>query len=78
MLGGAFGFPIKTRSKTVAVLEFFTDKSEEPNQRVLDSMQMLGIQFGRILERRRAEEELQGARENLEKRVVERTGELSK
>ena len=27
----AFGFPIKTGSKTVAVLEFFSDRSDEPN-----------------------------------------------
>ena len=73
----AFGFPIKIGSKTVAVLEFFTDKSEEPNQHVLDVMRMLGIQFGRVLERRRTEEELQEARDELEKRVAERTAELT-
>ena len=76
-VSGAFGFPIKIGSKTVAVLEFFTDKNEEPNQQILDVMRMLGIQFSRILERRRAKEQLQEARDELEKRVEDRTAELT-
>jgi len=60
---GAFAIPVKFGSETSAVLEFFTETAEEPNEHILDVMGMVGVQFGRILDRRRAEEELQLARD---------------
>ena len=50
---GAFGFPIKIGSQTVAVLEFFSASSAELDEHVLRIMQVVGTQVGRILERLR-------------------------
>ena len=74
---GAFGIPIKIGSETVAVLEFFSETVEDPNQHVLDVMAMVGSQFGRVLDRRRLDEALREANEELESRVADRTVELS-
>ena len=74
---GAFGFPVNNGSRTVAVLEFFTDRREEPDQHVLDVMRMVGLQFGRILERRQAEDRLRAAVQELEQRVRDQSAKLA-
>ena len=66
---GAFGFPVSIGSQIVAVLEFFTHRSMEPDEHVLEIMRMVGIQFGRILERQRAEQALREAQDELERRI---------
>lgn len=62
---GAFAIPIKAGSQIVAVLEFFADRQEEPNERVLNVMGMVAHQFSRILERKRSEEALRDAESRL-------------
>ncbi len=74
---GAFGIPVRVRDETVAVLEFFTETIAERDEHVLDVMRMVGFQFGRILDRRRVEEALQRAHDELERRVADRTVELT-
>ncbi|MGH7899349.1 MAG: ATP-binding protein, partial [Candidatus Binatia bacterium] len=59
----AFGFPILVADEVVGVLEFFTDRPEEPNQRLLHLMAHVGTQLGRMIERRRGEETLKKARD---------------
>ena len=58
-------------------MEFFTETPEEPDEHVLDVMRMVGFQFGRVLDRRRVEEALQQAHDELERRVEDRTVELT-
>ena len=51
---GAFGFPVKIGTETVAVLEFFTDKAMKADPHILSVMQMVGSQIGRVLDRERS------------------------
>jgi PAS domain S-box-containing protein len=55
---GAFGFPIRMRGETVAVLEFFSEQAVVPDPEILQLVASLGEQVGRVLERRRAHEAL--------------------
>lgn len=71
-----FGFPVLVEKEVVAVLEFFSVEPIEPNERLLEVMSQIGTQLGRVVERRRSEEMLQKVKEELERRVLERTKEL--
>ncbi|VAX16404.1 diguanylate cyclase/phosphodiesterase (GGDEF & EAL domains) with PAS/PAC sensor(s) [hydrothermal vent metagenome] len=53
----AFAFPVLEEKKVTAVLEFFTVKAEEPDESLLDAVEILATQLGRVTERKRAEEE---------------------
>ena len=68
---GAFGFPILIGDETVAVLEFFTEEEVHPDQQMLQTVYDVGIQVGRVLERKRAAEALRAARDAAE--VANRT-----
>ena len=65
-LRGAFAFPITLGRKLVAVLEFFTIEAAAPNDSLLQTMQVLGEQIGRVLERNDADELFEQAQEYLE------------
>src|SRR5262249_7187469 len=54
----AFAFPILVRSEVVAVLEFFSLAAEEVDAGLLEIMSQVGIQLGRVIERRRSEDRL--------------------
>ncbi|MAT68559.1 MAG: hybrid sensor histidine kinase/response regulator [Planctomycetaceae bacterium] len=64
---GAFGFPISIQGELVAVLEFFADEETEVDESLLLMLRSVGEQVGRVLERQRAQEELQVAKEAAEK-----------
>lgn len=70
--------PVLVRNETVAVLEFFSDQKREPDKALLQVLTNVGAQIGRVFERQRSEEKLENARNELEKRVEERTRELSR
>ncbi|MDH5562807.1 MAG: response regulator [Nitrospirota bacterium] len=53
---GAFAFPIMVGSHVMAVLEFFSRSVETPNPRLLEVMEIIGTQLGRVLERKRGEQ----------------------
>ena len=55
---GAFAFPVLVGSSVNAVLEFFSDDIEEPNKRLLDVLNIIGTQLGRVIERTQGESEL--------------------
>jgi PAS domain S-box-containing protein len=62
---GAFGFPIKVRGEVVAVLEFFAEREMTPDARLLQMVRSVGEQVGRVLERRRAAEQVRRSEERL-------------
>ena len=53
---GAFAFPILVGADVAAVLEFFSVEAAEPDEPLLEVMEQIGIQLGRVIERKRAEE----------------------
>jgi PAS domain S-box-containing protein len=57
-LAAAFGFPIKSEGRVVAVLEFFSRDASQPDPELMLTVRTLGEQVGRVLERRRTEEHL--------------------
>ncbi len=67
IIRGAFGFPILVKSSVVGVMEFFSDKPEHPNSRILELVEMIGIQMGRVIERWKNEIALVEKKEEAEK-----------
>ncbi len=65
-LRAAFGFPVLAGKEVVAVLEFFASQALEPDAAWLQLMSNIGAQLGRVVERKRAEAELQKAKEAAE------------
>jgi GAF domain-containing protein len=57
-LHAAFGFPILIKDRVVGVMEFFSREIREPDEDLLQMLATVGIQMGQVIERRRAEEEL--------------------
>jgi PAS domain S-box-containing protein len=52
----AFGFPVTSEGRIIAVLEFFSTERAEPDAELLLIVRTLGEQVGRVLERKRTEE----------------------
>ncbi len=82
-LRAAFGFPIKVAREVVGVVECFSGEVREIDDDFLRTVNDIGDQLGRFIERRRAEEllsqakdELIKANEQLERRVQKRTSDL--
>jgi PAS domain S-box-containing protein len=63
---GAFGLPILSGREVAAVLEFFSDRIVEPDEALLEIMAQVGLQLGRVIERKRAEAALDEERARLE------------
>jgi integral membrane sensor domain MASE1/DNA-binding NarL/FixJ family response regulator len=53
----AFGFPLCAEGKLQAVLEFFSETNQPPDQHVLYVVQSIGEQLGRLLERQQGQEQ---------------------
>lgn len=73
----AMAIPVLSGREVVATLEFFSDTVVRCDNDALHRMAQIGIQLGRIVERKRAECELRQAHAELESRVHERTTELA-
>jgi len=58
-------FPVLVGRQVVAVLEFFSDQAVEPYGPLMDVMAQIGIQLGRVIERKRAEGTLRESRRRL-------------
>ena len=54
----AFAFPVLAGTETLAVMEFFSLEEWEPNSTLLEVMANVGVQLGRVVERRRAQDAL--------------------
>ncbi|MDH4584244.1 EAL domain-containing protein [Pseudomonas sp. BN415] len=57
-LRAAAAFPVLVGSEVVGVLEFFAGSVLEPDEKLLHLMAQIGVQMGRVVERKRAEEQL--------------------
>lgn len=55
--GGAFGFPLKSEGRTVAVLEFFSEVEAPPEPEILLMVRAIGEQVGRVFERTRTNDQ---------------------
>ena len=60
-LKSAFGFPITIRGETAAVIEFFAADETPLDPELLMTVRTLGEQVGRVVERKRAAEELRAS-----------------
>jgi PAS domain S-box-containing protein len=59
----SFAFPILLHNKVLGVLTFFSEKAEEPDEKLLEAMTSIGTQLGQAIARKEAEEELQTSEE---------------
>ncbi|MBI3911017.1 MAG: PAS domain S-box protein [Armatimonadetes bacterium] len=71
-LRAAFAFPIRDGGKIVGVMAFFSRDTRPPDEDLLQTMADIGRQIGQFFQRRRAEEELEVARERLLQAEVEK------
>ena len=53
-LNSGFAFPVLIEEEVVAVLEFYCERREEADLRLLSTMANIGTQLGRVVERERA------------------------
>jgi PAS domain S-box-containing protein len=60
-LHAAFGLPLRSARGVVGVMEFFSRKLREPDERLLWTMRVLGSQVGQFVARRQAEEEVRAS-----------------
>ncbi len=65
-LEAGFAFPVMVGKNVVAVMEFFSEHSAEPDEKLLELMDQIGTQLGRVAERERATKELIIAKEKAE------------
>lgn len=72
----AFAVPVLSGKEVVAVLEFFSTVSADPDQRSMEATSYTAAQLARVIERERAAAELRQLNAELERRVEERTREL--
>ncbi len=73
MMSG-FGFPVFERSRIIAVLEFFSRRSDPPGEFLINSVENLAVQIGRVFERKKAEEALRVNESRL--RMAQRIAQL--
>ncbi|HUF90305.1 MAG TPA: PAS domain S-box protein [Gemmatimonadota bacterium] len=59
----ALAFPVRTAEETIAVIEFFSDRPEEPDDRLVNLMDSVGSQLGEVLRRRWTEQALRASEE---------------
>jgi PAS domain S-box-containing protein len=64
-LHAAFGFPLLSPRGVVGVMEFFSRDVREPDERLLESMAVLGSQDGQFVARRHAEAEVRASESRL-------------
>jgi signal transduction histidine kinase len=67
----AFGFPALAGDEVVAILEFFSPSVAEPDDSLLELLEHLGSQLGRVIERTRARDELTRHSQALERQATE-------
>jgi PAS domain S-box-containing protein len=64
-LHAAFGFPLRSPRGVVGVMEFFSSRQREPDEPMLETMEVLGSQVGQFVARRHSEEEVRTSESRL-------------
>ncbi len=67
----AVAFPVLVGERAVGVLEFFSDRVVDPDERIVDAMVGVGIQLGRVIERAEFEEHLLTIAEDTQRRIAQ-------
>jgi PAS domain S-box-containing protein len=62
-LHAAFAFPVRFQNELIGVIEFFSEKIQEPDNELLSMLSSLGMQIGQFIGRKQIEELLEEARE---------------
>ena len=75
-LKSAMAFPVQRAGDFIGVLEFFTAQRMEHDPNLLNMMTAIGSELGQFIQRRRAEDDLRRAHDELETRIQQRTAEL--
>ncbi|MCH7622673.1 MAG: response regulator [Nitrospinae bacterium] len=65
-IASGFAFPVLIGREVVGVMEFFSTYPAPPDQRLLDVVDQIGTQLGRVVERQRAADEIIQAKEKAE------------
>ena len=65
-LHAAFGFPVRSGDKVIAVMEFFSREIREPDDDLIQMFEAIGSQIGQFVERKRGEERLRTYTRKLE------------
>ena len=65
-IASGFAFPVLIGREVVGVMEFFSTHPVPPDQRLLDVVDQIGTQLGRVVERQRAADEIIQAKEKAE------------
>jgi len=65
-IASGFAFPVLIGREVVGVIEFFSTHPVPPDQRLLDVVNQIGTQLGRVVERRRAQDTIIRAKEKAE------------
>jgi PAS domain S-box-containing protein len=76
-LKAGLGVPIVANNKVLAAIIFYMFETKEEDQHQIKLVSSVAGQLGSLMHRKMAEEALRKAHEDLEKRVHERTSELS-
>ncbi len=66
-LRAAFAFPIVSGRAVLGVMEFFSSRSEAPDQNLLEMLAAIGSQMGQFIERKREEQERRYSEERTER-----------
>jgi PAS domain S-box-containing protein len=64
-LHGAFGFPVRSGTEVIGVLEFFSRQFQQPDADMLQLLTTIGTQIGQFIDRRRAQESLRESESTL-------------
>ena len=67
----AVAFPVLLGEKVAAVLEFFSDRVIQPDERITDAMVSVGMQLGRVIERAEFEEHLLTTAEEIQRGIAQ-------
>jgi signal transduction histidine kinase len=62
-------FPVMVENRAVGVLEFFSEKTIEPGAEMLESMASVGMQLGRVIERKAFQDRLLTLAEEEHRRI---------
>ena len=73
-LAAGFAFPVRSGSSITAVLEFFATTPQQPQPELLDVMEQIGVQLGRVFERQAAQSALQ-TREQRSRQIIDSAGD---